>query len=214
MRERLLRDESGFTLPEVMVTIMIMITVMFALYSIFDMSLRVFSFGNDKTEAVENARLGLEKMEHEIRAAYPYDKAASTPNTTLLTTWTANQITFGNDLDGNRKIECLLGGIPPCETISYSVYQPSGSSTYALGRASTYDGARQPVVEFVDYVDSSNTGLKFRYFQRDGVTEVLPGGDESKIAIVKIELRTKVQRGAQPGTQTLSTDVALRNRLN
>ena len=212
MRHQLLRDEGGFTLAEVMVTIMMMIVVMFALYSIFDMSLRVFSFGNDKTEAVENARLGLEKMEREIRAAYPQDKAAG--NTTLFTSWTANSITFGNDLDGNRKIECLSSGTPPCETISYSVYQPSGGSTYALGRASTYDGIRQPVVEFINYVNSTNTGLKFRYFQRDGVTEILPGGDESKIALVKIELRVKAQRGAQPGTQILTTDVALRNRVN
>jgi prepilin-type N-terminal cleavage/methylation domain-containing protein len=214
MRERLLREEGGFTLPEVLVTMMIMLTVLFALYSIFDMSLRVFSFGNNETEAVENARLGLEKIEREIRAAYPYDKAASPPNTTLLTAWTANQISFGNDLNGNRKIECLATGIPPCEVISYSVYQPSGGSTYALGRTSTYDAASQPVVEFVDYADSSNTGLRFRYFERDGVTEVLPGGAESRIAIVNIELRIKVQRGAQPGTQTLTTDVALRNRLN
>ncbi len=212
MRERLLREEGGFTLPEVLVTMMIMLTVMFALYSIFDMSLRVFSFGNNETEAVENARLGLEKMEREIRAAYPSDKANG--NTTVLTAWTANQISFGNDLNGNRKIECLITGIPPCEVISYSVYQPSGGSTYALGRASTYDAASQPVVEFVDYVDSSNTGLRFRYFERDGVTEVLPGGAESGIAIVSIELRIRVQRGEQPGTQTLTTDVALRNRLN
>jgi hypothetical protein len=214
VRERLLRDEGGFTLPEALVTMLIMVTVMVALYSIFDMSLRVFSFSNDKTEAVENARLGLEKMGREIRAAYPYDKAASPPNTTLLTTWTANQITFGNDLNGNRKIECLVTGIPPCEVISYRVYKPSGGSTYALGRISTYGGASQPVAEFVDYVNSSNTGLRFRYFERDGVTEILPGGNESRIAIVSIELRTKVQRGAQPGAQTLTTDVALRNRLN
>ena len=55
MKKRLLREESGFTLPEVLV--MLMLTVMFTLYSIFDTGIRVFSFGNDKTEAVENARL-------------------------------------------------------------------------------------------------------------------------------------------------------------
>ena len=37
---------------------MIMIVVFFALYSIFDMSLRVFSFGNNKVEAMESARVG------------------------------------------------------------------------------------------------------------------------------------------------------------
>lgn len=212
MRERLLKDEAGFTLTELMVTIMIMITVLFALYSIFDMSIRVFSFGNDKVEATENARLGLEKMEREIRAAYPYDKAAGTPEGLSLFKpgeWTTTKITFGNDLDGNRKIECPTPETPArCETITYDVYQPSGSTTYALGRINTSGGSRQPVVEFVDYVDVSNTGLNFRYFQSDGTTEVSPGGDESQIALVSIELRVKVNGR----TQTLTTDAALRNR--
>ncbi len=209
--KRLLREEGGFTLVELMVTIMLMLTVLFALYSIFDMSLRVFSFGNDKTEAVENARLGMERMEREIRAAYPQDKAAGNSIVFPPGTWTANSITFGNDLSGNRKTACV-SGVPPCEVISYSVYQPTGQTTYALGRVNSSGGARQQVVEFVDYVDSSNTGLRFRYFQENGVTEVLPGGDESRIAIVRIELRVEVKRGSQAGTQTLTTDVALSNR--
>ena len=50
-----------------MVTVLVMIVVMFALYSIFDMGLRVFSFGNNNVEATESARLGLEKMEREIK---------------------------------------------------------------------------------------------------------------------------------------------------
>lgn len=208
MSERLLRDEAGFTLAELMVTIMIMVTVMFALYSIFDMSIRVFSFGNDKIEATENARLGLEKMEREIRAAYPYSKAAG--NETVFTNWTSNSVTFGNDLDGNRKLECPTPETPArCETITYDVYQPSGSTTYALGRINTSGGTRQPVVEFVDYVSASNTGLNFRYFQSNGTTEVVPGvGSESQIALVSIELRVKVEGR----TQTLTTDAALRNR--
>ncbi len=211
MRERLLRNEAGFTLAELMVTIMVMTTVLFALYSIFDMSLRVFSFGNNKVEAVENARLGLEKMERETRAAYPQDKIAG--NTTLLTAWTDKSIAFGNDLDGNRKIECFAGGSPPCETLSYDVY--SMGSTYALGRINTPGGSREPVVEFVDRVSDSDTGLRFRYFESDGTTEVIPGvGAESRIALVRIELRIRVERGAQAGTQTLTTDVALRNRRN
>jgi hypothetical protein len=189
----------------------LMIVVSFALYSIFDMSIRVFTFGNDETEAVENARLGLEKMEREIRAAFPQDKTATPANNTLFTSWTENSITFGNDLDGNWKIECVSGG--PCETISYSVYQPAGSSTYALGRSNTYGGTLHPVSEFVDYTSTTDTGLKFRYFAKDG-TQILSGADESKIVLVRIELRIEVKRGPQPGTQTLTTDVALRNRGN
>jgi type II secretory pathway component PulJ len=213
VNERFLREE-GFTLPEVLVTTMIMIMVLFALYSIFDMSLRVFSFGNNKVEAVENARLGLEKMEREIRGAYPYDKGnTTTPDTHLFDagTWTSTQIKFGNDLDGNRKVECP-NPAGECEVITYQVYQPPGSSTYALGRSNSAAGTFQPVVEHVDYVSATNTGLRFRYFKDDGTTEVFPGGTEAEIGMVRLEFRIRVEHGFQDGTQTLTTDVALRNR--
>jgi hypothetical protein len=173
--------------------------VMFALYSIFDMSIRVFSFGNDKAEAAENARLGLEKMEREIRAAYPYDKAAATPDEHLFDSRTPTVITFGNDLDGNRKIECPTT-TGACEKITY---QLNGST---LQRVKSLTGIPQPVVEFV-----RSDGLKFTYLQSDGVT---PATSERQIAIVRVELTVEVDRGIQADavTQTLATDVALRNR--
>ncbi len=119
--ERLLGEEGGFTLAEMMVTIMVMIAVFFALHNVFDMSIRVFSFGNDKVEAVENARIGMERMKRELRVAYPvnkvYDPAnpsvtrdhlffqPGAPHTPALSTTgsglAANQrrsVTFGNDL--------------------------------------------------------------------------------------------------------------------
>ncbi len=139
MKGRFFREEAGFTLPEMMVTIMVMLIVLFALYSIFDMSIRVFSFGNDKVEAVENARLGLEKMEREIRAAYPYDKGAVTPDKHLFdsNTWKATEIKFGNDLDGNKKVECP-NAAGDCEIISYKV-DPTGA-THPLQRINSSAG--------------------------------------------------------------------------
>jgi hypothetical protein len=50
-----------------------MVVVLFALYALFDTSVRIFAHGGDELEALENARLGLERMEREIRAAYPHD---------------------------------------------------------------------------------------------------------------------------------------------
>jgi hypothetical protein len=52
---------------------MMMFGVLFALYAIFDVSVRAFGYGGDKLEAVGNTRLALGRMEREIRAAYPYD---------------------------------------------------------------------------------------------------------------------------------------------
>jgi prepilin-type N-terminal cleavage/methylation domain-containing protein len=197
--KRLLREEKGFSLVEVMVTMLIMIIVLFALYSIFDMSIKTYSFGNSKAEAMENARLGMDKMEREIRQAYAFDKAEG--NNQLFQTWDETQIEFGNDLDGSTVVECPnIDG--DCEIISYTLDGGTGSLMRTSG------GDPQPVVENVEDVE-------FRYFQRNGTTEVLPGGNEALIGMVRIEVDVRVESVApRDGTQILTTDVALRNRGN
>lgn len=150
MRHRLLKEEGGFTLTEVLVTMMMMILVMFALYSIFDMSIRVFSFGNDKIEATENARVGLSRMEREIRAAYPRNKpiddALFFSNTDTVAPF--NAIHFGLDRNGDRMVDSS-------EEVTYEL---SGTTLMRNG---------DPAVEFV-------SGLEFGYQNRFGVT-VTPG---------------------------------------
>lgn len=194
---RVLKEQSGFTLPEVLVAMVMMLTVMFALYSIFDTSLRVFSFGNDKVEAVENARIGMERMEREIRAAYPYDKAAG--DDTLLATHESNEITFGHDTNGNRQIETTG------EEITYQL--SSSGAPYTLQRVSPSDDIiPDPLAEFV-----KEDGLEFQYFRFDedgNKVEVSSGEDEGNVKIVRITLEIDVD----DRTQTLTTDVALRNR--
>ncbi len=150
-KPRLLMDENGFSLTEVLVTMLIMIIVLFALYSLFDMTMRVYSVGNDKVEAVENARLGLEKMKREIRAAYPYDvtdDSTDSTNTAAIANdylfWdpanpaaaampSATSITFGNDLNGNYRVDTAT------EQITYSL---SGTTL----RRTVGTGTPQPVV--------------------------------------------------------------------
>ena len=206
------REEEGFTLTEVLVTMVMMILVMFALYTIFDMSIRVFSFGNDKVEAVENARIGLAKMEREIRAAYPYDKISdSSPDEQLLKVKKSTKIEFGNDLNGNRKVddECSSES-PPCEIIAYSVYKPKlRGSPYALGRSNSVPSVREAVVEFIDYKKESDPGVSFSYLKWDAAdNDFVEAVEEGEVELVRITLRVRVGEGSQ----TLSTDVALRNR--
>ena len=186
MRGRLLREQGGFTLPELMVTMVMMLTVLFALYSIFDMSIRVFSFGNDKVEATQNARLGLEKIERELRAAYPYDKANG--DMLLFPSFGPNPsgtITFANDLDGDRVVDVLA------EQITYAL-SLSGPRRTLLRNG-------QPIVEFVE-----PGGLSFEYLNDFGE----PATEEADASLVHVELRVEVNGRAQ----MLATDVALRNR--
>ncbi len=220
MRERLLRvlrEEGGFTLPEMLVTTVIMLVVMFALYNIFDMSIRVFTLGNDKAEAVENARLGLEKMEREIRAAYPVDRsdpakgylffsargAASDPPQAMPS---AAEITFGNELGaGDGRITCGR----PCEYITYKLVSTANSSRACsvanapctLSRVDTNNAANSgdAVVEFVQ-----PGGLTFAYFESDGTAPE----SESEISRVLVRLQVDVDGR----TQSLTTNINLRNR--
>jgi prepilin-type N-terminal cleavage/methylation domain-containing protein len=196
---RALPGEDGFTLVEMLVTIMVMIVVLFALYSIFDMSIRVFSFGNDKIEAGQSARLGSERMAREIRAAYPYDKGASVPDTHLFNTWTVNRITFANDLGaGDRVID------PATEQITY--FLDGSTLKRAVGT-----GAGQPAVENVKPDNPSTAaydgGLRFEYLKRSG-TSLVTATSESEIQAVRIVI--VVSKDGR--TQELTTDVDLRNR--
>lgn len=198
--KKFVRDEAGFTLSEALVAMVLMVTVMFALYSIFDMSIRVFSFGNDKIEAVENARVGMEKMKREIRAAYPYNKLTGTDETLFpnFTSSTSNQITFGNDLDGDRTIDAATN-----EQITYKV---SGTT---LQRNNTQ------AVEFVEDVDGDGSALTFEFLKQDGSGNLVAASTEDEVDVVRMKLEVAVDRGLQeePVTETLQTDVALRNRV-
>jgi len=234
-RERFLKEEGGFTLVEMITSMVLMVVVLSALYSVSDMSLRVFSVGNDKVEAVESARVGMEKMEREIRAAYPVDSsssdylffnangAASNPPQ-LMPTQNGSQITFGNNLgapvgDPGGADEVITCGAP-CEYITYKLTEGTGDDTSntpctaaspppcTLRRVNAASSADlgDPVVENV-----APGGLTFEYLNSNATP--VTSGNEGDIRMVRITLVVSVDRNiGDPVTQTLTTVVDLRNR--
>jgi type II secretory pathway component PulJ len=222
---RFLREEGGFTLVEIIVTTVMMIVVLLSLSSIFDMSVRAFSTGNNKVQAVENARVGLQKMEREIRAAYPVN--ANDPNSPLF--FSANgsasnppqampsqtQITFGNELgaegQGDGSIKCGA----PCEYITYKLSAPSnappctgapdGCSTLLRVNTANSGDPGDPVSENAVVPG----GLTFTYLKSDGTTAT----SEGEIAKVRVSLMITVDPGTKyAATQRLTTEIDLRNR--
>jgi len=230
-KERFLKEEGGFSLPEMLVTVMMMSIVLLALGSIFDMSVRIFSVGNNKVEAVESARIGMEKMEREIRAAYPVDasdpakrflffsaKGVSPPAAAVMPTTASHQITFGNELGaegaGDGKILCGT----PCEYITYKLSAPSFEAPCAVSdtgcstllRVNTAnsgdpDNPGDPVSENAVVPG----GLTFEYLKSDGD----PATTEGEIAKVRVSLDIAVDPGTNyEATQRLTTEIDLRNR--
>jgi type II secretory pathway component PulJ len=202
-RERMWKEERGFTLVEVLVSAMMMFGVLFALYAIFDVSVRAFGYGGDRLEAVGNARLALGRMEREIRAAYPYDLTSDPPrsylfldstNPTRPAIPTATRIAFGNETGGDRKIGAT-------EVIGYYL------SGHDLKRSK--GGSAQTLVDSVP-----TDGLRFTPCRSaDDCPPALAITDEAEVRLLRIELAVDVRRrGQDPTTQTLVTDVYLRNR--
>jgi type II secretory pathway component PulJ len=200
---RLWKGEKGFTLVEVLVASTMMFAVLFALYAVFDVSVRAFGYGGDRLEAVENARLAMGGMEREIRAAHPYDLTSNPPkrylflnpnDTTQPAVPTATRIVFGNETGGDRRIVAS-------EVIGYYL------SGHELKRSK--GGGVQTLVDSVP-----TDGLRFTYCRSaDECPPTLAITDEAEIRIVRIALAVEVERrGEDPTRQTLTTDVYLRNR--
>jgi len=200
---RLWKDETGFTLVEALVSAIMIFGVLFALYAIFELSVRAFGYGGDRLEAVGSARLSLGRMEREIRAAYPYDLTSNPPKRYLFlnptdptkpAVPTATRIAFGNETGGDRKIGTT-------EVIGYYL------SGHDLKRSK--GGSAQTLVDSVP-----TDGLRFTPCRSpDDCPPALAITDEAEIRLLRIELAVDVRRrGQDPTRQTLVTDVYLRNR--
>lgn len=193
-------DEAGFTLPEALVAVVLTAAVLLALYAVFDAGVRVFGAGRERSEAVQSARLGLARMEREIRAAYPPDKAAG--DTALLADFGDESLTLYNDLNGNRRtVDPATGLAEPGEGISYA--PGAGGAPLRNGRL---------LVGSAGDVDGDGRSLTFVYLDANG--DPVAGGNEGDIAFVRIELEVLVDGAgtAEPDGLSLGTGVALRNR--
>jgi prepilin-type N-terminal cleavage/methylation domain-containing protein len=197
------KGEAGFTLIEVLVATAMMFAVLFALYAVFDVSVRAFGYGGDRVEAVGNARLAIDRMEREIRAAYPYDQTTDPPRRYLFldpldptepAVPTATRIAFGNETTGDRMI---------------------GSSEVTGYYLSGHDLKRSKGGSVQTLLDSVATdGLRFTPCRSaEDCPPAVPVTDEAEIRLLRIELAVEVERrGEDPARQRLATDVYLRNR--
>jgi len=158
-------NSKGFTIAELLVSMMIGLLILFSVYNIFTNQIRQFKTQSVGLEMLQNARVGLDFIVRELRiagysptGALPACQGTNTATNTPcvgLTAIAGGSISFTADLDGDGSL--TPDDTNPDENITYAVYADGG--VLCLGR--TANGSRQPAVENIsalsfNYYDGSN----------------------------------------------------------
>lgn len=179
----------GFTLAELLVTLAVVGLVMAGVLSLLIQGQQSYLVGAAQVEAQQNARVAVERMANEIRAA-GYDPTASGFSAIINQTQTG--LTLQNDWNGDG----VIGG--------------GGEVVVYLLRGTTLrrnaGGGAQPIVEGVQ-------SLRFTYLDAAG----LPTADPAAIRTVEVSITTLPEKtGTYWSTGrvgvSMTTGVRLRNR--
>ncbi len=182
--------QGGFTLVEMLVTIVIFAIFMTGMYGFLWGVTAHWRTGQNVADMTENARLGLNRMTREMMQASQVTSAG------------ANQVSFAvNFGDG-------------WETVTYGFVPGSTGSPGQIWRSSSISPGRSTLVDDVDNVQFSYFGNDFRCDANgDGVITLdeieACGGDLSKIARVDIQL---TMQAGESASQNFTADAWLRNR--
>ena len=185
----MIQKKNGFSVPELLIAMLIGLVVLGAVYSLFTMQNKQFSNQEQITEMQQNARMAMAMMIREISMA-GYNQTSSSctvpvtavPHCTGTTTATnapctgitnaaASSISFTADLNANCSIAASVAN--PDENITYSL--DTSTSVPFLGRTS--NGTKQSVIDNV-------AALSFVYYDGSGtVTANLSSIRKIKIGI-------------------------------
>lgn len=168
---RWLVNQRGFTLAELLVAVAVMGLVMAGVFVVQRGGQQAYLLGSSRVETQQNARVALDLMTRELRSA-----------TSVVTLGSATDLTF-----------TVCGDPPPisvpCVTPSTMRYALSGTT---LNR--TVDGA---VTALIGGVESLAMTYCLYDVARDRYTTTT---DPDRLELVKIEITTKTENNAAPGS--------------
>jgi len=205
-----MKGETGFTLTELMVSLVISGVLMTGVYAVFNSQQKSYAVQDQLTAAHQNLRGAMNFMVKEIRmAGYdPYRNSGArieaAESGSIEFTLVSDEDGYDNDNDG------LTDEIGELKTIKYSLYDSGGDGDSDLGRK-VGQANNQPVAQNIDE-------LSFVYLDEDGHPLGFPIVDISAIRAVQITL---VAKTAKPDpafkenggfrTKTLREKVVCRN---
>lgn len=202
-------DESGFTLPELLVVILITGIVMVALFSSMTSVVSATARTDARTQTLNETRQAMETIIRDLRAANPIDALSSVADYDRTVQFSVFCSSGTPNCSGNLRSVRYRANAAVLERIV-------GGSTYPLlrpqGAASLSDGLRRGAL--------LNTASEpvFTYFLRDGRRIQTSGSDSSPSTTfrdcaktVRIHLKVRADSNDPKAVVDLKTDVALRN---
>ena len=196
-REKIFCRQQGFTLVELMVTLVISFVIAGAAYSAYVFQQKSYVIQEDVAEMQQNIRVALAIMTREMRMA-GYDPTFS--GEYGIVSATANQFNFTSDLCQNGGVPgtCTRGGQSITETYLYELYDSSGDGEDDALRRTPGGSAVADNIEHLEFV----------YVLRDGIRTQVPTPSEMK-RIVSIEVsilaRSPKQDHRYSDSQTYTT---------
>jgi prepilin-type N-terminal cleavage/methylation domain-containing protein len=157
MRSRTLRDQSGFTLVELMVAMSIFLLILVGIFQVFDPSSKAYSTTERKVNVQQGGRVAMDAMSRQIRMAgyFPENIDANNGNDILtpsVQVATESALAVAGDLDGTGATNvftfCLSNA---------GLWRVRGP----IGVAASYTC---PSGNNADLLAENVTGLSFAYF--------------------------------------------------
>ena len=160
----------GFTLVEVLITLVISGILMTSVYAAFQAQQDSYLAQEQVAEMQQNIRAGLDIMVHELRmAGYDVDQNGTKTGTAGITVANANNVTFTliADADGDdNNSDGTVDEVGELKTVQYRLYDAYGDGDNDLGR--------QVGVAAVGAVAENIENIEFYYELFDGTHTITP----------------------------------------
>ncbi|HEX6459762.1 MAG TPA: prepilin-type N-terminal cleavage/methylation domain-containing protein [Thermoleophilaceae bacterium] len=210
-----LRDETGFTLPEMLVAMIMFAIILLATLSVFDTSTKVSAANTQQNDAVEESRVAVDQVARQLRNL----ASPTTPLSTIDTAAPYNLIFQTDDPNKTWVRYCLVmnGSGPKAKGNLY--YASSAASTLTAAQTnSTCPGTGWDSVKVVaqDVTNRTNGQDRpvFTYSCTDGSPSGCPASsaDNSRIVLAREDLFIDTNPGFAPAERRVATGVYLRNQ--
>ncbi len=191
--------KKGFTLIETLIAISILVLIVGVLSTLAVNIFKYNSFISTSLNTAEANREALKKMTAEIRSA-----STSSNGSYPIETATAYTFSFFGDINNDglkERVRYFISGT----TLKKGILKPTGSP-------STYNTANETTSIFVKNI--INTNSIFAYYDKnyDGTSAPLSSPvNVNLIRLIKITLTTDENVNREPGPDTITTQISIRN---